>query len=54
MSIALNAKVEALERIVAEQQGSIVFILDKLVEAVERIEKLEQRSKPGPKPKESA
>lgn len=59
MSIALEAKVTALEEQVAELSGRTVELMTALREAAEtslhlmnRIVALEQRGKPGPKPKD--
>lgn len=59
MSIATEAKVESLEKRVAELEqhfGGMTHIgfLAHLATLELRIERIEQRSKPGPKPKDAA
>ena len=58
MSIATEAKVEALERRVAELEQRFggmtkIEMLSYIAQLELRVERLEQRSKPGPKPKDS-
>lgn len=60
MSIALEARVAELEARVAQWmdahlrlQGQLSEAMDHLLKANDRIVALEQRGKPGPKPKDS-
>ena len=60
MSIATEAKVDALERRVSELEtalrmfGTPIEFLSNVAQLELRIERLGQRSKPGPKPKDGA
>lgn len=60
MSIALQAEVNELKKRVAELEtalgmfGTPIEFLSNVAQLELRIERMEQRSKPGPKPKDAA